>query len=84
MKHTISRALGQVIVEERMRKGYSQSDLARLSGLHRSYIGDIERSARNISVENLTHLASALGLSGSALMRRMESVQPKGRLKKST
>jgi len=77
MKHTISLVLGDVVVAERTRKGYSQTELARLTGLHRSYIGDVERGVRNMSVDNLTTLANAFGLTGSVLLRRMEQLQAK-------
>jgi transcriptional regulator with XRE-family HTH domain len=50
----------------------SQSDLARRSGLHRSYIGDLERGARNLSVRNLSRLATAVGLMPSKLLALAE------------
>ncbi|HEY9718416.1 MAG TPA: helix-turn-helix transcriptional regulator [Trichormus sp.] len=75
MKQKISLVLGEVLTEARLRKGLSQNQLARLSGMHRSYIGDLERGARNISIENFTALAAAFGVSGSVLLRRMERLQ---------
>jgi transcriptional regulator with XRE-family HTH domain len=50
----------------------SQSDLARRSGLHRSYIGDLERGSRNISVRNLSRLAHAMGMQPSKLLALAE------------
>lgn len=44
----------------RQSKGISQEKLAELSGLHRTYISAIERERRNIAIENIENIASAL------------------------
>lgn len=43
-------------------KGLSQEALADLSGLHRTYISAIERERRNISIENIENISSALNV----------------------
>jgi transcriptional regulator with XRE-family HTH domain len=54
-------ALGNKIRAKRKKKRFSQETLAEKSGMHRTYVADIERGARNVSFVNLIALAAALG-----------------------
>ena len=58
-------AFGKRIRELRCRCGYSQELLADAAGLHRTYIGGIERGERNISLVNIWRLAEALRVAPS-------------------
>lgn len=48
--------------------GYSQEKLAELCGMHRTYIGSVEREERNVSLSTLEVLAVALGVSVPELL----------------
>lgn len=67
-REILLKQLGLSIKLERVRKGLSQEDLAELSGLHRTYIGMVERAERNISVINLMLIAKALEVSPNLLL----------------
>jgi len=49
-------------------RGWSQEVLAQLSGLHRTYISSVERTQRNISIDNLEKLATAFDLTVGDLL----------------
>jgi len=53
---------------ERAARGLSQEQLADLAGLHRTYVGSVERAERNVSLDNIDRLARALGLDIAALL----------------
>jgi transcriptional regulator with XRE-family HTH domain len=46
----------------RRQRGWSQERLADLSGLHRAYVGTLERAAKSPTVDTLAKIASALGI----------------------
>jgi CheY-like chemotaxis protein len=65
--------LGAAIKAERSALGISQEELAYRADLHRTYISDVERGARNPSIESIEKLARALQISVSMLFEQARS-----------
>jgi transcriptional regulator with XRE-family HTH domain len=65
--------LGRRVHELRAAKKWSQEEFAHVSGLHRTYIGQIERGEKNISFDNLSRVAGALGVTLSVLLEGLEN-----------
>lgn len=63
MKREVLIKFGQKVREERVRLGLSQEELASRAGVHRTYIGMIERAEKNITLENIEKIAKALKIS---------------------
>jgi transcriptional regulator with XRE-family HTH domain len=63
----IKQRFGLAIKQRRQELGISQEELAYRASLHRTYVSDIERGTRNVSIENIAKLAKALNISISAL-----------------
>lgn len=62
-------SLGKVVRNRRLELGWSQEDLGFEAGLHRTYVGVIERGEKSISVGSLVHLAETLDVKASDLLR---------------
>ena len=65
----ILKQFGNRIKELRKNKNISQEDLATLSGLHRTYIGMIERGEKNITLKNIEKVALAFNIEISELFK---------------
>jgi len=70
--NNVKSDFGRAVYTRRLDLGISQEELANRSGLHRTYISDVERGNRNISLECIDKLARGLGLSVSALFARAD------------
>jgi len=62
MKREVLIKFGQKVREERGKLGLSQEELASRAGVHRTYIGMIERAEKNITLENIEKIAKALSI----------------------
>lgn len=68
VKEDILNIFGARLRKLRLAKNLSQEKLAHIAGLHRTYIGMVERGERNISLRNLEKLAGALNIPLSELL----------------
>jgi DNA-binding XRE family transcriptional regulator len=66
-------ALGKRLAELRERAGMTQESLADASGLHWTYVGQIERGERNLTYKNLLKLARGLDLDPAELLKEIPS-----------
>lgn len=69
MKSLILKKFGNKVRVLRKEKGWSQEELGNRAKLHRTYIGSIERSERNISLLNIERIARALNVSIENLIK---------------
>ena len=69
MNSKILKRFGDEVRRLRKAKKWSQEELARNAGLHRTYIGSIERSERNVSLLNIERIARALNIQVRDLLK---------------
>lgn len=67
-RERVLRAVGTAIAARRRASGLSQEQLAERSGLHRTYIGAVERGIRNPTITSLAQLARGLACQPSELL----------------
>ncbi|OGM94139.1 transcriptional regulator [Candidatus Wolfebacteria bacterium RIFCSPLOWO2_01_FULL_47_17b] len=67
MSKTTLEQFGEKVRLERLKQGLSQEELATRAGVHRTYIGMIERAEKNITLANIKKIAGALSIKISDL-----------------
>lgn len=72
----VKALFGQRVRQLRKLRGWSQEVFAYQVGLDRSYMGGVERGERNVSLENICLIATALGVSPSKLFDCWEASAP--------
>jgi transcriptional regulator with XRE-family HTH domain len=71
-KHiTIQKRFGERVRKLRKEQGYSQEEFAFACGLHRTYIGSIERGEKNITIGNIEKIAKALKIKTEKLFDKI-------------
>lgn len=67
-------AFGAAVRQLRTERGLSQERLGQTSGLHRNYVGGVERGELNPSLASILKLAAAFGIAASELVARSEQL----------
>lgn len=67
---TLRESFANNVRKRRNELGFSQENLAFMCGLHRTYISDIERATRNVSVDNIEKIARSLKIAPSKLLEQ--------------
>lgn len=62
---------GEIVRKKRTEQKLSQEDFAELVGVHRTYIGMIERAEKNITLLNIEKIAKAFGISIAQLLEEI-------------
>lgn len=70
----LQTALGEAVRRRRQIRELSQEELAHLSGLHRTYVSDVERGLKSASIRALVAISGALKVSPSVLLREAEEI----------
>jgi transcriptional regulator with XRE-family HTH domain len=68
----VRERFGYAVKRRREELGLTQEDLAERAGIHRTYLSDVERGARNLSLVNIERLAAALSIRMSKLFESVE------------
>jgi transcriptional regulator with XRE-family HTH domain len=68
----LDKTLGKEIQRLRSEKSWSQEYLAEITGLHRTYISQLERGLKSPSVRVLSHITNALNIKMSEFLRSVE------------
>lgn len=72
MQKDLLLAFGQTVRRIRLSMDISQEKFADMCDLHRTYISDVELGKRNVSLENIGKMASALDINISELFQEVE------------
>jgi len=73
-KPDIRESFGRAVKAMREDRALTQEDLAEKAGIHRTYLSDVERGSRNLSLVNIDKLARALGVKASELFAKVEEL----------
>lgn len=69
MEGELQKVLGRNLRQYREARGISQEDFAEVFGVHRTYIGGVERGERNLTLKSLERIAATIGADPIELLR---------------
>ena len=72
MESSLAFRFGRVVRELRHQRGWSQEQFADKCGLHRTYVGSIERGEKTVTIETAQKLARSFEISLSQLFEKLE------------
>jgi transcriptional regulator with XRE-family HTH domain len=72
MEGDLQQAVGRRLLAYRKSAGLTQEALAEVLGVHRTYLGGIERGERNLTLKSVERIAARIGQEPLALLRRAE------------
>ncbi len=70
MEGDLQRTVGRNLRAYRTERGLSQEAFAEVVGVHRTYMGGLERGERNLTLKSVERIAAKLGVDALALMRK--------------
>jgi transcriptional regulator with XRE-family HTH domain len=70
MEGELQRTVGRNLRAYRLQRGLSQEAFAEVLGVHRTYMGGLERGERNLTLKSLERLAAAVGIDPLDLLRQ--------------
>ncbi|MCA9835127.1 MAG: helix-turn-helix transcriptional regulator [Thermomicrobiales bacterium] len=68
MEGQLQQVFGRNLRRLRLERGYSQEDFAELLGVHRTYLGSVERGERNPTLRTVERFAGDLGVDAVRLL----------------
>lgn len=74
-ENEIKKKFGKTLRSLRLQKSISQEKLAELSNLHRTYISEVERGNRNISIVNIFRICASLEIDPASFFDEMQKEQ---------
>lgn len=66
----LNKLIALNLLRLRTQRGWTQEEFAEMCGLHRTYIGAVERAERNITINTLQKIADALGVEAIQLLKK--------------
>jgi transcriptional regulator with XRE-family HTH domain len=78
MEGELQRTVGRNLRAHRVSRGLSQEDFADQVGVHRTYLGGLERGERNLTLQSLERLADHLGVPPLELLLDRDTRVPTG------